>query len=45
MIRLFDQVAVAAEDAFAVNHQDFAPRTGVKGVVDFYFGGVLMSSM
>ena len=23
----------------------FAPRTGVKGVVDFYFGGVLMSSM
>jgi hypothetical protein len=45
VIRLFDQIAIAAVDAFAVKHQDFAPRTRVKGVVDFYFGGVLMSSM
>jgi hypothetical protein len=45
VIRLFDQVAIATVDAFAVNHQDFAPRSGMKGVVDFYFGGMLMSSM
>jgi hypothetical protein len=37
VIRLFDQIAIAAEDASAVNHQDLAPGTGVKGVVDFYF--------
>lgn len=45
MVRLFDQIAVATKDASAVNHQNFAPRAGVEGVVDLYFGGVLMSSM
>jgi hypothetical protein len=36
-IRLFDQVAIASMDALAVEHDDCAPRTGVKAVVDFYF--------
>ena len=37
VIRLFDQVAIASMDALAVEHDDCAPRTGVKAVVDFYF--------
>jgi len=37
VIRLFDQVAIAPMHASAMDHQYFAPRTGVKAVVDFYF--------
>jgi hypothetical protein len=45
VIRLFDQIAVMPIDTFAMEHQHFAPGAGVKAVVDFYFGRVLMSSM
>jgi len=45
VIRLFDQIAIASMDASAMNYQDLAPRSGVKAVVDLYFGGVLMGSM
>ena len=45
VIRLFDQIAIVSMDAFAMDHQHFASRAGVKAIVDFYFRGVLMSSM
>jgi len=45
VIGLFNQIAFASIDALAIKHQYFASRSGMKAVVNFDFGRVLMSSM
>src|SRR5262249_58605387 len=45
VIRLLDQIAITSVDVLAMKRDNFAPRAGMKAVVDFYFAGVLMRSM